>query len=400
MRRLRYRLLGAGAVLAAVAIAGAAPEVAQASAPASAQRQVTVMTQNLYLGADLTPLFTPGVNFATAAATVLSHVKHVDFPARAAKIAEEIAAYHPDLIGLQEVALWQVGPDCQHLGSYADYQQTLLGALARDGLSYRVASADLNFHLAVPLAGVVPGVGCAAFADHDVILARGDLPVSQLELSHPQSAEFGSYPPLVPGVPNEMPVTVNVPGLGTQTVIIERGWTSVDVKVRGKSFRFLDSHLEAYGPAANPALFRNIQAALLVQHVITPSPLPVIAVGDYNSNAAPVPDLAGAYGILTGGGLTDAWPLARHDGDPGYTSGQSDDLNNIPSRIDHRIDLVLFTGGPVHAVPHSGVTVGNALPTATIEQAHAVMAYSAATGQWLWPSDHAGVIATLHLAKP
>ena len=31
------------------------------------------MTQNLYLGANLTPLFTPGVDFVTAAAAVLSH---------------------------------------------------------------------------------------------------------------------------------------------------------------------------------------------------------------------------------------------------------------------------------------------------------------------------------------
>ena len=401
VRRLRYRLMGAGAVMAAAAvIAAAVPGVAQASAPVQAQRQVTVMTQKLYLGANLTPLFTPGVDFATAAAAVLSHVKQVDFPARAAKIADEVAAHHPDLIGLQEVALWQVGPDCQHLGTDVDYQQTLLGALAKDGLSYRVVSSDLNFHLAVPLSGVAPGIGCAAFADHDVILARGDLPVSQLKLSNPQSAEFGSYPPLVQGVPNEMPVTVNVPGLGPLTVSIDRGWASVDVKVRGKSFRFVDSHLEAYGPAGNPALFRNIQAALLVQHVIAPSKLPVIAVGDYNSNAAPVPDLTGAYGILTGAGLTDAWPLARHGNDPGYTSGQTDDLNNIPSQIDHRIDLVLFTSGPIHAVPGSGVTVGNAPPTATVDQAHAVMAFSAATGQWLWPSDHAGVVVTLHLAKP
>lgn len=399
-RWVRSWLLGASAVMAVAAIAAAGPGIAQASAPAQAQRQVTVMTQNLYLGANLTPLFAPGADFTAAAAAVISHVKQVDFPARAAKIAEEIAANHPDLIGLQEVALWQLGPDCQHLGNYVDYQQILLAALARNGLSYQVVSSDLNFHLAVPLSGVLPGVGCAAFADHDVILARSDVPVSQLKLSNPQSAEFGSYPPLEPGVPNEMPVTVNVPGLGPQTVSIDRGWASIDVKVRGKSFRFVDSHLEAYGPAGNPALFRNIQAALLVQHVIAPSPLPVIAVGDYNSNAAPVPDTTGAYGILTRSGLTDAWPLASRGDDPGYTSGQSDDLNNIPSQIDHRIDLVLFTSGPIHAVAGSGVTVGNALPTATIDQAHAVMAYSAATGQWLWPSDHAGVLVTLDLARP
>ena len=401
MKRLRNRLLAVGAVLAAAAMmAVAAPNLAQASPPEQAQRQVTVMTQNLYLGANLTPLFTPGVDFASVAAAVLKHVQQVDFPDRAAKIADEIAAHHPDLIGLQEVALWQLGPDCQDLHSYVNYQQVLLDALARDRLSYRVASSDLNFHLTVPLTGVIPGVGCAAFADHDVILARADLPVSQLKVSNPQSAEFSSYPQLVPGVPNEMPVTLDIPGIGQQTVSIGRGWTSVDVKVRGKSFRFIDTHLEAYGPASDPALFRNIQATLLVRHVIAASPLPVIAVGDYNSAAAPVPDTTGAYGILTDAGLTDAWPLVRRDADPGYTSGQSDDLNNIPSTIDQRIDLVLFTLGPIRAVPGSGVTVGNAPPGTPLEEVHAIMAYDPATGQYLWPSDHAGVIATLHLATP
>ncbi len=398
MTSLRMRLLAAGVVLSGAAAVTAVPGVAQASPPAQAERRVTVMTQNLYLGADLTPLFTPGVDFVKAAAAVLAHVAQVDFPARAAKIADEVGAHRPDLIGLQEVALWQVGADCAHLGTYVDYEQSLLGALAADGLAYRVASADLNFHATVPLAGV-PGIGCAAFSDRDVILARADLPVSQLILSNPQSAEFGSYPPLVPGVPNELPVSLNIPGVGQETVPIERGWTSIDVKVRGKTFRFVDTHLEAYGPAANPALFRDIQATLLVQHVIAASPLPVIAVGDYNSNAAPVPDATGAYGILTSV-LTDAWPLVANDGDPGYTSGQSDDLTNIPSRIDHRIDLVLFSDGPVHAVADSGTTVGNAPADATIDQVHAVMAYSARTGQWLWPSDHAGVVATLDVAKP
>ncbi len=384
----------------AAVVVASGPGAAQASPPVRAERQVTVMTQNLYLGANLTPLFTPGVDFAKAAAAILNHVQQVDFPARAGKIADEVRAHRPDLIGLQEVALWQLGRDCAHLGTYVDYQQTLLRALAREHLSYRVASSDLNFHTTVPITGVRPDVGCAAFADHDVILARADLPVSQLKLTNPRAAEFGSYPRLVAAVPNEMPVTLDVPGLGSQTVSIERGWASVDAKVRGKSFRFVDSHLEAYGPAADPALFRNIQASLLVQHVIATSPLPVIAVGDYNSNAAPVPDLTGAYGILTGAGLTDAWPLVRHDDDAGYTSGQTDDLTNIPSRIDHRIDLVLFTSGPIHAVRGSGFTVGNAAASASVEQVHAVMAYSAATGQWLWPSDHAGVVATLHLARP
>ena len=83
VRGLRYRLLGAGAVMAAAAaIAAPVPGVAQPSASAQAQRRVTVVTQTLYPGANLTPLFTPGVDFATAAAAVLSHLSAVALPPR------------------------------------------------------------------------------------------------------------------------------------------------------------------------------------------------------------------------------------------------------------------------------------------------------------------------------
>lgn len=393
--RKRLSALVAGVALSCGSLAAAGWGTAYASPPAQAQRQVTVMTQNLYLGANLTPLFAPG-DFVAKATAILAHVQQVDFPARAAKIAEEVGAHNPDLIGLQEVARWQTGADCTHLSDYSNYQQSLLDALDARGLHYRVASSDQNFSLAVP----IPGQGCASFSDSDVILARSDLPVSQMQLSNPQSAEYGSYPALVSGLPNQMPVSVTISPGQTYNLSIDRGWASVDVKVRGKSFRFVDTHLEAYGPTGNPGLFRDIQANLLAQNVIDTSPLPVVAVGDYNSNAAPTPDMSGAYGILLNAGLTDSWPLVAPEGDQGYTSGQTDDLNVVPSRIDHRIDLVMFSDGPVHAVPDTGFTVGNAPATATLAQEHAVMAYSGATGQWLWPSDHAGVVATLDIAKP
>ena len=398
--KLRHRvtalLAGFTAVAAGFVSAGAGG--AAAAAPDQAQRQVTVMTQNLYLGANLTPLFTPGVDFSAAAVGILQHVAQVDFPARAAKIAEEIDAQDPDLVGLQEVARWQLGPDCTHLGDYVDYLTELLAALEARGLHYAAVSADSNFHAVVPLA-ISQTIGCAAFTDRDVILARTDLRVSRMQLSNPQSGEFGDYSPLVAGVPNEMPVTITIPGLGSQTVSVTRGWTSIDVMVRGKIFRFVDTHLEAYGPPSAPALFRNIQAHLLATNVIATSPYPVVAVGDYNSHAAPDVDSTGAYGILTtGAGMTDAWLGAGREGDAGYTSGQTDDLNVVPSRIDHRIDLVLLRGA-VRAVPDSGVVVGDA-PGATGVAAHAAMAWSATTGQWLWPSDHAGVVVTVDVAKP
>ena len=71
--------------------------------PFAGDRQVTVMTQNLYLGTDLAPIFT-APNLPALFARVgagWAQVQSNDFPARAQAIANEIAAAKPDLVGLQ-----------------------------------------------------------------------------------------------------------------------------------------------------------------------------------------------------------------------------------------------------------------------------------------------------------
>ena len=72
---------------------------------------VKVMTRNLYLGADL--------NRAIAAATpeqayaetgeILDRVYDTNFDARVKPLVGEIKAKNPDLVGMQEVALWRKG---------------------------------------------------------------------------------------------------------------------------------------------------------------------------------------------------------------------------------------------------------------------------------------------------
>ena len=125
---------------------------------------VTVMTRNLYLGADINR----PVNAALAAQAAggspqdvlvaLANATHqtreivdrTNFPVRAGLIAQEIARTRPDLVGLQEVALWRSGPlDLTQVGvpnattvDY-DYLQLLLDALAARGQHYvgRIAAA-------------------------------------------------------------------------------------------------------------------------------------------------------------------------------------------------------------------------------------------------------------------
>src|SRR5207344_2366321 len=75
-------------------------------------KNVSVMTRNLYLGADLTPgvQATSLQGLVTAAGVVLKQVDDNKFGVRAKGLAAEIVGKNPDLVGLQEVALWRTEP--------------------------------------------------------------------------------------------------------------------------------------------------------------------------------------------------------------------------------------------------------------------------------------------------
>jgi len=360
------RPLRALAVVAALAVVfGAVSAPAGAVPPSQAERRVTVASYNLYLGANLQPLFaaTPAT-VATLAQQVWDHMQRVDFLLRAQAIARLIDQADPQVVGLQEVALWERGGTPGALAPAVDFLPILLAALAARGDRYTAVSVSQNFQSPpVPLASG----GFGRFTDRDVIIARGDLPTSQLKVSNPDDARYAASLPL----PN--PLLAGAP--------IVRGWASVDVKVRGKSFRVFDTHLEAFS-----AQVRTAQAGELAG-LLSASPLPVVLVGDLNSQPS---DAAGAYGLLTSSvGLADAWVVV-HGPTGGDTSGQTDDLNLPESLIDHRIDYVLYqpTGLTAMAADVIGEEQGDRTPPLP----------GAPFG--LWPSDHAGVVATLHLSRP
>ena len=295
-RPVRAVLRVLAVVLVGVVVPTAAAPAASAS-PYGGQRKVDVATYNLYLGANLQPLLaaTPET-VAGLAQAVWDHVEQVDFRIRARAIARLIDKADPEEVGLQEVALWERGSSPGTLAPVYDFQRILLDALAARGERYRAVAVTRNFQSPpVPLASG----GLARFTDRDVILVRSGRHAG-VKVSNPQAALFAARIPL----PN--------PLLGGAAIV--RGWTSVDVKVRGKSFRFVDTHLEAFDAGV-----RNLQAQELAA-LLAGSPLPVVLVGDLNSRPD---DTTGAYGILTGAlHLEDAW-VAVHGPDGGFTSGQS-----------------------------------------------------------------------------
>jgi endonuclease/exonuclease/phosphatase family metal-dependent hydrolase len=330
---------------------------------------IGVMTQNLYVGADLDPptaavMTGDPANIIPAVTQFWNQVQATNFPQRAQAIAGEVAQTRPLLIGLQEAALYRTGPVT---GSpvpsattvTADYVSTLLGALSQRGLNYKVVAVTQNADVELP--GVIGGsLKDLRLTDRDVILARADLPASVFSLRNVQTGNFAA----------QVAIPVGTSGL---TIPYPRGWASVDATLNGYDFRFISTHLE------NVPGYQEAQAAELLAGPANTS-LPVILAGDFNSPA----DGSGPFGaqVLLKAGFGDAW-AATHPGDPGLTWGQDADLLNPTSNVTQRLDYVLFRGG-LGAADASLVGADS----------------SARTPSGLWPSDHAGLVADLAAPVP
>ena len=67
--------------------------------------RLKVMTQNVYVGADLFKILNPDQPIPVNAAEIFGDIQVTDFAQRAESIADLIAEHEPHLIGLQEVSL-------------------------------------------------------------------------------------------------------------------------------------------------------------------------------------------------------------------------------------------------------------------------------------------------------
>jgi endonuclease/exonuclease/phosphatase family metal-dependent hydrolase len=378
------------AVTALVAVPLAVTGAADAKPIHPPGKPVTVMTRNLYLGADINR----PVNAALAAQqaggnaqqvlVALANATHVtraivdrtDFRVRAGLLADEIVASEPDLVGLQEVAWWrhgtlqldQVGVPNADITDY-DFLQLLLDALAVRGATYDPVSI-------APRADVeAPSFTGGGSADaRDVRLTMRDVVLMHVEDGLSAVDEGQAV----------YDVNLHVPLLG-QTIDFDRGYQWVDVRAGAATFRFVNTHLEAF--SSDIAL---AQASQLLAEAPADDRSTVFVCDcnsdPLNSSVKPqdhVPHKA-AYDLITGAGdFTDEW-LRWRPADQGWTSGLSELVNDATAAdFDHRIDMVFgrTAGGDPLGVDRgrvTGTTVDSKDP---------------ATG--LWPSDHGGVVLRL-----
>ena len=391
---MKSRALALTSVVA-MGLALIAVPVASATAAGKPGTPVTVMTRNLYLGADINrPIraaltaqaqgATPQqvlVALANATHTTRAIVDQTNFPVRSGLLADEVARTEPDLIGLQEVALWRHGPlQLDQIGvanaptvDY-DFLQLLLDALAARGEQYVPVSVGTRADVEAPSFTGSPFDGTIGADARDIRLTMRDVVLMRVEdgLS-------------VSGVGNRLYAhNLAIPMLGV-TFHFDRGYQWADVRAGATQFRFINTHLESESSGLALA-----QASELLGNAPAPDRTNVF-VCDCNSDplndsvkpADHVPHKA-PYDLVTGpGGFTDEW-LQWAPAEQGWTSGLSELVDDATAAaFDHRIDMV-FARTP----SGGGLAVDRGEVTGTD-----VADRDPETG--LWPSDHGGVVLRL-----
>ena len=305
---------------------------------------VVVMSRNLYLGADLAPLFdATGDTLGAVARATYDQLEASDVEARMQVLAAEIEEAKPDLVALQEATLWRTQAEGATAPSDRyDFVALLLGHL--DG-AYEVAASADGFSGGLP----VPGIGLVTMQDRDVILVRRDAGV---EVADPQHGAF------------EATLTVEIAGAAIDVV---RGWASVEATVEGRSFRFLATHLEAFDDDVRDAQQEELLALVGDE--------PTMLLGDLNSASEGSGNEA--YEAARAAGFDDVWTAQGDDRD-GPTCCYDADLRG--GTLDTRIDYVLYAG----EFEVARAEVVGAGP-------------SSRTSSGRWASDHAGVVATVRL---
>jgi endonuclease/exonuclease/phosphatase family metal-dependent hydrolase len=331
------------------------------TSPAVANPTVRVMTQNLYHGSEFDELVaarTPE-EFVAAVTKAYQRILANKPGERMAAIAQEIARFNPDIVGLQEASILRTGEVSPATEVKFDMLQLLIAELAKLGQDYTIV-------------GILPGPDfeaptalgfLARLTVQDAMIARvnGDLKLSNLQVQRYLAQ-----------------ATVTSPVAGT--IANPSGWISVDARTHGRSFRVVTTHLPFIADFNPTVPLANAQELVATAGNTR---LPVVFIGDFNTPAnLPSNSLHAIYANLINAGFTDAWTQVKPT-DPGLTCCQAPDLSNPQSILSVRFDLAMLRG---RIRAHNARLVGS-LPS------------DRTAPSFLWPSDHAGLAVTLTLPR-
>ena len=381
-----------------------------AVAGTASSAEIDVMTQNQYLGTDLTPVITsPPELISERVIGALENVAASLPSERLARLARLITQRSPHAVVLNEAFAYTctdfagtpATEGCGNpriKGAFVDFLATTEANL---GGRYVTKARVRNFAIA-GLPFEIDGYwALLSVEDRDAILVRGDVapyaqPVPLYMNPGCRASLEGCNYQAVPTLPTALgPIT------------IERGYAAVDMMVGGAPYRVFGTHLEVRqiipgdsDLAQSTRTLQRMQAAELQQvaagfPVFVPGTKKFI-VGDINSAAsdgtAPIDTFLGPlpppYAIFAGSGYTDVWTLrpgtATGTGAPlvGNSCCQDEDLANHKSALYERIDVIFAAARPNKVL--DARLLGEAVADKT-----------APRGWGVWPSDHASVAARL-----
>ncbi len=360
--------------MAAATPAWAGPPSGAPACPAAghAKHDLDVMQVNTFIGggidrvAALDPTDPNYLNnLVTTVSGVFYEIIASDPEARLSGVADRISNRMPELVSISEGSLLRLESpgDLIHGGLIPatnvvfDYLQILTNALAARGAHYKVAAVIESFDAELPMFNLETGtIDDARLTDRTAILARADLPPGQFRVSNPRGGNFTNVVVTAAGLP------------------LLYGWCSVDVVVRGQSFRYIAAHL-------TQEVAPQIQALQARELLAGPANVrqPVFIVGDFNSDPLGR-DGSYAYGLFPAAGFRDAWAaLHPRDRTGGLTWGHDEYLADPGVAFDRRIDLVFYRGTGI--VPTRADVVDMDLGSTPP----------------LWASDHAAVTAEFQL---
>jgi endonuclease/exonuclease/phosphatase family metal-dependent hydrolase len=349
--------LGAAALVAASLLTLSAPAVAPAK-----PNDVTVMTRNVYVGADLITLATAPdrPTFEQNAAALYQVMLRNDFATRAKALAAEIKKAKPDLVGLQEAARWLRGPD-----GIKDDEATPANDVVYDSATEILRQLDaLGQHYRVVGARDWFDKEASTAAGYDVRVIQRDVILRRVGSKVKTGKTFRG------GFKNHFDAPTQA-GLAQQL----RGWVGVDARLGKRKFRFVTTHLEAYSPEIGEQ-----QAKELLKGPLSSKKRQSILVGDLNSDPKGAQGDRGAdrtpnaYGALIDGGFSNGLPRRE-------TCCFAEDLHSTADPLDTWIDHILVR-------PKVKVVRSSRVGSSTSDMVGG-----------LWPSDHAGIVATLRLKK-
>ena len=325
---------------------------------------VTILTQNMDAGTDLSYIVAaespaPSLTLAQAVDLTAAELQSSAIPQRAAALAAQIAATKPDLVSLQEASRWEIDTKTPPASIVLDQLDILLAALAQAGVPYRAVAVNSLGSLTLP-GSVVASVG---FTDRDALLVRADLGPPELHFSDVHTNTFDAV--------------LNFAGLS-----IPSGWITADVHLANRHFRLVTTHLQSAIPGFPEATDIQVAQADELLHAVRNLPGPVVICGDFNSdaNGGHFVDDTPTAALIQQAGYAEVWPqthdTSTHPGLtwPYYLEDQAPPNFVVPSTPFERIDLFFERGmtvlGSDLVITPTGITPPDA-------------------------SDHAGVVAAL-----